>query len=130
MFKNCTRCVGVSLVLVLSALGFVAKSFATCELDCMYFRTAIGNITPDTLPYGTYCMDFNDSDRGGEVYPGDPSDLVNGASKADECNIYAVEDCFVAECTNYNPVVAGLPPGNTPIDTDTVIRYNCESGGM
>lgn len=127
MLKIRSHRVALSLAFLLSVLAFGANSFATCEKGCTYFEIAIANVTPDTHPYGTYCLEFDDSDRGGHIYTSIGSDLINGDSETDSCKVYRVEDCHVILCTNYNPVVAAERYWYaTHIGTHDAIRFYCE----
>lgn len=110
MLKIRSHRVALSLAFLLSVLAFGANSFATCEKGCTYFEIAIANVTPDTHPYGTYCLEFDDSDRGGHIYTSIGSDLINGDSETDSCKVYRVEDCHVSNARSIS-VARACPIG-------------------
>ena len=103
---------------------------ADCQRLCRTFRAAVANVDPPNLPYGTYCLDFHNHDRGGLVYgtgPGDP-DIFGQIN--DDCDVHDVLDCPTT-CTEYNPrIVNFVLPNLDILDEMKVKRTSCIDESM
>ena len=114
------------LALVLSLFAWAANSIASCYQGCRTFRMAFANVDPPNLSFGTWCLKFDDYDRGGWIYEIYAPEGINGNGQSDICDVYEPSDCVATNCTNYNPTKALVQAYKTPKGSMHVTRYYCE----
>ena len=88
---------------------------------------AFANVNPPNLSSGTWCLRFDDYDRGGTIYEISDTEGINGNGQSDICDVYEPSDCVATNCTNYNPTKALVQAYKEPKDFMNVTRYYCET---